>query len=436
MAIEHGHDHAGHAHPPAGPVRVERYSDPAQESLNQALRSGFNVLRIILVLLVVAYFGSGIFRVAPGQQGLLVRFGKLQTNDAAGGTPIFGQGWHAALPDPFDEKILMDSKPSQLPIRTFLFEPYDRERDKPVEEMTVPERDQLRPGFDGAMLTGDRNLAHGMWTINYRIDKADLFVKNVGEHDWQFQPILRRVSEDTIIRTVASRTIEQVTREERLAVKEAVKRHLQDRLDKLSCGVTVDDVQMLTMEPGRVRGAFLEVTRAQNDSERQKADANTDRIKRLAAAAGPDFQKLLDAIDAYGAAQTSNADAAHLEGLRAEIDNQLDNAKGFVAVRLRAAQARANAQRETVRREYERFQQYLGAFERDPQVTSLRLWVEMRDTILGNEQNEVFYVPNAGVIEIQTNRDPLRQILAEQKKYLNRETGPPNTDTSISGRPR
>lgn len=443
MAIDHGHDphDHGHYHPPAGTAPIERYSDPAQESLNQALRSGFNVLRIILVLLVIAYFASGIFQVAPGQQGLIVRFGELRMNQDpnGGGTPIFGQGWHAALPDPFDEKVLLTGQSLELAIPTFMFEPFEKERDKPVEEMTVPERDQLRPGFDGAMLTGDRNLAHGMWKITFRIVRADQFVHNVGEHPAQFEPLLRRLTEDSVIRSVASRTIEQVTREERESVKDSVKLRLQARLDALKTGVQIENIVMFAVEPGKVRRAFIEVTQAQNDREKSIKDAENDRLQRLNQAGGPKYEKLLKAIEEYGAAQTAHADEARLVELRAAIDQQLDQAEGTVAVRLREAQNRANEQRESVRREYDRFEQYVAAYRRDPQVTAIRLWVEMRDTILSSKFNEIFYVPKAGVIEILVNRDPLRQIEADRDRYYNPNKPPPgpqNTNTTVETRRR
>ena len=433
-------DH-GHYHPPAGGLPIERYSDPAQESLNQALRSGFNVLRIILVLLVIAYFASGIFQVAPGQQGLIVRFGELRMNtDPNGdGTPIFGQGWHMALPDPFDEKVLLTGQSLELSVPTFLFEPYEKERDKPVEEMTVPEREQLRPGIDGAMLMGDRNLAHGMWKITFRIIRADLFVHNIGEHPVQLEPLMRRLAEDSIIRAVASRTIEQVTREDRESVKESVKSRLQIRLDDLKSGVAVENIVYFAVEPGRVRRAFIEVTQAQNDREKMIKDAENDRLQRLNQAGGPRYESLLKAIDEYGAAQTAGANEARIAELRNAIDQQLDQAEGTVAVRLREAQNKANEQRESVRREFDRFEQYLAAYRRDPQVTAIRLWVEMRDAILSSKLNEIFYVPKAGVIEIQVNRDPLRQIEADRERYYNpnkQPTGPRETNTTIDVRKR
>lgn len=438
MAANHPHDHAHDHGPPPGMGLPERYSDPAQESLNQALRSGFNVLRVILVLLVVAYFASGVFQVQPGQQGLIARFGKLRTHadPSSGDSPVFGQGWHLALPDPFDEKVLIKGQSMALGISTFMFEPFEKERDKKPEEMSVPERDQLRPGTDGAMLTGDRNLAHGYWTVRYRIERADQFVSNIGENESDLAGLLRRLTEDSIIRTVASRTVEQVTREDRQVVIDAVKSRLQARLNGLETGVLVETIEVYAVEPGRVRPSFLSVTLAQNDRERLRKDAENDQLQRLNQATGTGYAELLKAIDAYGAAQVRGEPDAQTAELRAAIDAQLDKAQGAVAVRLQEAQSRANEQRESVRREFERFRRYLDAYRRDPQVTAVRLWGDMRTAVLSAALNEIFFVPKAGVIEIQTNRDPLKLIEADKATYINKNlpTGPANTDTTINNR--
>ena len=44
----------------------------------------------------------------------------------------------------------------------------------------------------------------------------------------------------------------------------------------------------------------------------------------------------------------------------------------------------------------------------------------MRDAILSSQGNEIFFVPEAGEIEIITNRDLQRQIEADLKRYQER----------------
>ncbi|MBN2448048.1 MAG: hypothetical protein JXO22_15065, partial [Phycisphaerae bacterium] len=100
-------------------------ADPAQESLNRALQSGFNVLGLAMVVLALLYLASGVFQVESGKQGLIARFGKLRTNNVSSSehynTPIFDPGWHIALPDPFAEKISISNEVQTLAIDTFCF---------------------------------------------------------------------------------------------------------------------------------------------------------------------------------------------------------------------------------------------------------------------------------------------------------------------------
>ena len=59
-----------------------------------------------------------------------------------------------------------------------------------------------------------------------------------------------------------------------------------------------------------------------------------------------------------------------------------------------------------------------------PELTLTRRWVQMRRVILTSEENEIFFVPEAGEIEIIVNRDMQRLIEADVKRYRERyETG-------------
>jgi regulator of protease activity HflC (stomatin/prohibitin superfamily) len=423
------HDEApvgGGAPPPA--------ADPAQESLSQALRAGFNVLRLIIVVLLVAYFLSGWFEVQPGQQGLIVRLGKLRINSDRdsdyAGTPVFGEGWHASLPDPFDEKIRISGQPYKAKIYTFCFPLAEKDLKKELNDINLSELapyvDKLQPGVHGAMLSGDRNLSHGLFAVEYRIEDAAAFVQNVGESPQVFERLLKPLAENAIVRTVAGMPVERVIRTQTDEVLGdftlVIKRRLSEELAQLGTGVTIINVEAKTVEPGRVRESFLAVSNAKSERKEKESQAEQERNRILSKTAGSKdkYQSLLAAIDAYGAAQATGADEARLEELRLEIDAQLAQAEGEVAKRLRQAQSRANEIRERLRQEYETFVSYRDMYREYPEVTTVRLWVQMRDAILSSQENEIFFVPEAGEIEIITNRDQQRQIEADLKRYQER----------------
>lgn len=420
---DHDHAHPGHAHPPAGPAR---FTDPAAESLSQALRAGFNILRAIMLVLLIAYALSGVFKVNVGEQGVLVRFGRILAYEGEepgfAGKSIFPPGTHFALPDPFDSKVRISGAMPQLVVTTFSFRPRpeDVARGKKFAEM-VPLLDKIQPGTDGTMLSGDRNLSHGLWTIEYRIDDAAAFVSRVGEGRPDADALVQRLAEDAIVRTVAGLTVEAVTLRARTEGQPPLGDVLATRLNRelaaLGSGIVVNKVTAQTIEPGAVQRAFTDVTNAQSERDRSVSAAITERNSILQGAAGAQASSLIEAIQEYGAAQSVGADGARLDALRAKIDDQLGSAGGTVAQRLREAQSRANQILERVQQEYAAFVSYRERYERFPDELSTRLWTDMRTVVLGSKQNEFFFLPGLGAIEIRTNRDPLKLIEAETERY-------------------
>ena len=419
----HNHDDSA-----GGGGMAPRELDPAQESLSQALRAGFNVLRVIIVVLLAAYFLSGWFQVDAGEQGLIVRLGELCEN--RDGTPIFGEGVHISWPDPIDEKIRIKPRTYKAKIFAFCFPLKEEDARKELDQIDLSESapyvDKLKPGVHGTMLTGDRNLSHGVFSIEYRIKDAALFVQNVGEKPADFEQLLRMLAENVIVRTVAGMPVERVIRTQTGEAEGdftvAIKRRLVAELERFHTGVDIINVVAKTVEPKRVRNAFLEVTKAKSERKQKESEAKQEANRILSKAAGPRdlYEKLMTAIKAYGAAQTAGVDTERLEQLRLEVDSQLGEAEGEVAVRLRRAASRANEIRERVQQEYERFLDYREMYLKYPELTVVRLWVRMRDEIMGSPDNEIFFVPEAGEIEIITNRDLQKQVEADLQRYRNR----------------
>ena len=171
--------------PRSGPPQ-ER--DLAQESLQSALRAGFRVLLGVMVVLVGLYFYSGIFQVETG--------------------------WHTALPAPFDEQIRIEGSARTLTVETFCFarDEGSRRAGRALANIETG-GDTLTPGVDGAMFTGDRNLSHALWTIQYRVARPQELVENVWappalrerETPEAVEPLLKRVADGTILRVWSGR---------------------------------------------------------------------------------------------------------------------------------------------------------------------------------------------------------------------------------------
>ncbi|HPM22513.1 MAG TPA: SPFH domain-containing protein [Phycisphaerae bacterium] len=423
MSSDPTHAHV-HGPEPTG-LPAPRPSDPAQESLVRALRASFNILRVLMVVLVVLYILSGLFRVQPGEQGLVARFGELRLTDSERGrTPIFAQGWHLALPDPFDRKYVITGQVLEETITTFLFSHEEAATTKDLAAI-VRLSGELNPGTDGAMLTGDRNLSHGRWEVQYRIDDAALFVQHVGERPADFTPLLKRLTETAVIREVAGRTIEQVTRTALDDVRQSVQRRLQQSLDNLNTGVQVVQVVANTIEPGAVREAFVDVVRAENERLSLQERAEEEATQVLNQAAGDKYPELLEKITRYGDAQLAGASDAELQVQLAEINAVLDAARrdgaGQVAVKLSEAVARADRVNESLRSEFKEFTDYLAQRAVQPRITLLDRWAQMRADLLGRPENEIIFVPETRELEIHVKSDVQRQLELQEQRALKRQ---------------
>jgi len=97
---------------PAEPVREEL--DAAGKSLSEALRISFIILKVIMIVLIVAFLASGFETVDSEEQAIVLRFGRIQT--------LLDPGPHWILPYPIDEIVKIPVKTQvNLPINSFWY---------------------------------------------------------------------------------------------------------------------------------------------------------------------------------------------------------------------------------------------------------------------------------------------------------------------------
>src|SRR5690349_15064918 len=95
--------------PSTGPTGTPDRPDPSKATLDagsraleEALRSSFYIIQIVMVILVVVFLGSGITTVGPQEKAVILRFGKPLS---AGPEQLLGPGFHWAFPYPIDEVV-------------------------------------------------------------------------------------------------------------------------------------------------------------------------------------------------------------------------------------------------------------------------------------------------------------------------------------------
>ena len=244
MVDEHGHSHAhphGHDYSDEGEIEA---LDAAGQSLADALRVSFRLLTFIMVLLFVGFLCSGITCINPQEVGIKKTFGRI--------VGVAEQGLTYTWPFPIGEieKVRIDEK--QLEVEDFWMHETAQDKTKDLSER-APSKQGIRPGWDGALLTGDRYLLHVHLTCNYRIADALAFKEIVGSDPEVEKEFLRSAVCSAVIHAAANRTAESIMGDHlsfTLAVKEQAQRQLSDTL-----GIREQCVRLLEGMLGDADGA-------------------------------------------------------------------------------------------------------------------------------------------------------------------------------------
>ena len=153
--------------------------DAGSKSLSDALRISFFVLKIVMVVLVILFFSSGVFTVGPDERAMVLRFGEIRGDTTE--KRILSPGLHWAIPYPVEEVIKFPGKNTieRLPIDGFWY--------NETQDMAPP---ALNPVTEGYCITrndtvadlkagDDYNIVHSKWLLTYKISDCELFLKNV-----------------------------------------------------------------------------------------------------------------------------------------------------------------------------------------------------------------------------------------------------------------
>ena len=440
------HQHAPHDEAEAPAIEV---LDPAQESLADALRVSFGILKVLMLIILLFYAFSNWNNVEQQQAAIRLRFGKIVGDSAQ--TKVLGPGGpHLALPYPIDKWIDVDT----APVTINLDEEFWWER-LSIDDPGQPKRGPLSPERDGSLLTADANIIHARWSLTYQIiqngqgngadPKAVLnYVLNIGSDDAAEQ-IVRAAAEQGIVRAAAVTTADQLMKGEfdRIA---AVAR-IQSTLDDLETGLKV--VQLTITEPtmpGPVSSVYQKVTGAVADKAKRIDEALKKRDEILKNAAGEAHGPLWQLIVAYEQAHIGRREddeqraEAILETLgrmlRAErIDPQdatqiLDidspiRIGGEVAAVIRRARAYKTEVVNTTIREATEFTNLQSQFQKNPTVFKTDRLSKTLENILTSPTVETHYMDSEMRLNIQTNRDPQIKKKDEEEKIAQEQLPPP-----------
>ncbi len=257
-------------------------------------RSGFFLLPI-LALLMAGW--SSVYRIEASDEGVVLRFGKQVTT--------VPPGLHVKLPWPIDTVY-------EVPVQRIQTLEFGFETQRPGRVT------QYAPKSEGdlavaEMLTGDLNLGHVEWIVQYRVKDPLEFLFKVGntepiigkalrpEGGSNVNPAvpdtIRDVSESVMRKLVGDSSIDYVLTIGREQIAEQAETLIQEELDSFEAGVDIDTVKLQTTSPPTeaVQDAFQEVNRARQKKEQVVNEALGERNSIIPAARGAKDQAIAEA---------------------------------------------------------------------------------------------------------------------------------------------
>jgi len=303
--------------PPRGPQppNLEDLIRRGQDGLRRLLPGGGSglVAGLAIVVVLVLWLATGIYRVAPDELGVVLRFGAYQE------TTIPGLHYH--LPVPIEQAL---TPKVTLVNRTEIGLAGDL-GGRNANRQEVPE--------EALMLTGDENIVDinlsVLWVVDAKRVQDYLFnIRNP-------EQTVKSVSEAAIREIVGRTPIASVLAEGRGKVETDTQQLIQSILDSYGAGILVQQVQLQKVNPpAEVIKAFLDVQQALTDRDTKKntaeayhnnvvpqARGEAEKIvqaaeafkQQIVAQASGDTQRFLAVLNAYHAAKDVTATRLYLE---------------------------------------------------------------------------------------------------------------------------
>ncbi|ERJ18983.1 HflK protein [Salinisphaera shabanensis T35B1] len=313
------------------------------------------ILLFIIPIALVIWLATGLYVVQPGEKGVVLRFGDY--------TQTQGPGWHWRIPYPVDRVYKVDTQ-------------------------------QVRRAKNRAvMLTKDENIVEVEVAVQYRISDAMNYLFQLREPDATVEQVLRSavreivgtsrmnqvIQEGVQVEELEDRALQnvdlkegsgqpaekdalqgvddklvdeikaqqesypEITDRSRAALPENVRKIVQSTLSSYDAGVDVVAINVqYSQPPEQVQGAFEEAIKAREEEERKKNIARAYARDIVARAQGEKARIMLDA-----------------RGYREQ----------------KTARAKGEAQR---------FTDLLAQYEKAPDVTRERLYLETMGDVLSN----------------------------------------------------
>lgn len=403
------HHHHDDDHTHDAPGVTDAPLDAANESLSDALRASFRILKGIMLVLVLLYVFSNVRKIDVHEQALHLRMGELLPH-------VYESQVVWALPFPIDEIVPLPTKQSnELVVTSHSFRRSPEEVGKPLSFISRG-MDGLKPAIDGALMTADGGLVHVQWKVTYKFDDLRSYVSRIlGLKVEAAETLIRGMIETVGIHVGLEFTAEEMIRTRVEDVQNAMKTRVNERLAEIQSGVLVTRVEMFEPTPPLpVRDSFDNTQRAENAKEKRIHDAQQGQTKLLSEAAGAAYPKVVKILDAIEGAAPGDPAVA---GLRAGLDKLLETeVEGEAGRLLKDAGAQMSVIVGRMQGDVELYRTLLPEYERNSKLLIARLWEQTRQQIFSYPGVTKFYRPANTQIRLKIPFDSEQAKVDEERR--------------------
>ena len=263
------------------PPDIDEIIKNIQKTINRFIpgrgAGGSKPIFLGLIILVIIWVASGLYRVLPDEQGVVLRFGKFVN------TTQPGLNYHI----PYPVERALTPKVTK------------------VNRMDVGFRAGSDSGFSSAgiadvpeeslMLTGDENIVNIDFSVFWVIKDAGNFLFKIQDP----QGTVKAAAETAMREVIARSDIQSILTEGRSRIEIETQEIIQDILDEYNSGIEITQVQTQKADPpDQVIDAFRDVQAARADMERSKNEAEAYANDVIPRARG-EAAKILQAAEAY-----------------------------------------------------------------------------------------------------------------------------------------
>ena len=368
--------------------------DPANQSFADALRLSFRILQFGMLALLAVFLFSGFQTIEEGDLGVQTRFGSIVGDP---GDQQVGPGLHPFWPYPVGEVVIVPQIREVEILEAFW--PMEKNAGKTpnpsradIDEVRS-ENEQLRPQFDGYLITAEGDLAHCEIRASYAIENAASFLRELSPE--RADELVENALKRGVVLEGARYTLNEFIdlREE---PADRVKQRAQQTLDALDSGIELLSVGLeRRTAPLAIRAKLREVQVAREEAKELIESARQEVAKEFTKVAGEKaYPDLIALIDKYSSALTAG-DEAEADAILLTIGERFerDDVAGDSARIIDQAQAYQSALETRLAGELRRLETLAPTYRENPREFSRRIWLEAYRDVFDNDQLEVFSVP-------------------------------------------